>query len=101
MAQTFLLLYSITNEKVIQLDTMPAASRTFHALSRSDNSGEYTLLSPMYLIGNGNGNLLPSQLLSIIYIYYKTNNQQRGIFQQYLPSNRASQIYDEKNSRAR
>ena len=48
IAQTFLLSYAITNEKtakLIQVDTMPAASRTHAAETRSNDSGEYILLS--------------------------------------------------------
>ena len=45
MAHTFLLSSAITNEKTVklmQIDTMPAASKTYLAEIRSNNSGWYT-----------------------------------------------------------
>ena len=52
MAEMFLQLYPITNVKsvkLIQIDTIPAAAHSFPSQTRSNNSGEYTLLTLIYL----------------------------------------------------
>ena len=52
MAQTFLLLYAITDEKIVklkQIDRKPATSKTYPAETRFNNSGRSILLSLIYL----------------------------------------------------
>ena len=52
MAQTFLLLYAITNEKTVrlmQIGMMPAAFKTYRPETLPNNSDRYTLLSLIYL----------------------------------------------------
>ena len=52
MSPTFVLLYTIANEKTVkltQIDRILASFETFPAETRSNNSGRYTLLSLIYL----------------------------------------------------
>ena len=47
-----LFVYHITNEKAVKLikiDRVPAACKTYQAKTRSNNSCRYALLSPIYL----------------------------------------------------
>ena len=50
MTQTLFLSDAITNEKTVidTFETTPATPSTFPAPTPSDNSGEYTSLSPIY-----------------------------------------------------
>ena len=53
MSPTFLLLYTITNEKTLkltQIDRLQAASKIFPAETRSNNSGRYTCCYVLYTL---------------------------------------------------